>query len=72
MSTIYRCRDEIKRDKRTETIKTKITNNVNNLTTSMLEEPGLWIRPEFQTLRNLVDAASRNTTTFPKTQEHNP
>ena len=65
-STIRHCRDETKRYKRAETKRTKIVNNVNNLTTAMLEEPGLWIRPEFQLLRNFVDAVSRNTATFPK------
>ena len=41
-------------------------NNVNNLITTMLEKPGLWMRPEFQTLRNFVDVVSSSTATFSK------
>ena len=42
--------------------------NVNNLTTTILKEPNMRTRPEFQNVRNLVDAASilkcsKNTST---------
>ena len=46
-STIHRCRDETKRNERTESKRTKIISNVNNVTTTILEDPGLWTRPEF-------------------------
>ena len=66
MSTIHRCRDETKRDKRVETKRTKITNSINDLRNDMLEEFGSWVRPEFRTLRNFVDVVSNNTAIFPK------
>ena len=44
-STTHRCRDEIKRDNRTESKRAKIIDNVNNLITAMLEEPDTWKHP---------------------------
>ena len=41
------CRDKAKRDKSMESKIMKITNNVSDLTTAILEEPIMWMRPEF-------------------------
>ena len=71
-STTHYCGDETQRDKRIEPKRTKITNSVNNLRTAILEDSGSWVRPEFQTLRNFVDATLRNPAKFPKTREHHP
>ena len=62
----HRCIDEAKRDKATESKRMKIINNVNDLTTDILEEPKIWVRYEFQNLRNFVDAVSNNPSKFPK------
>ena len=65
-SNSHRCRHEIKRDKLTEEKTIKIINNVNNVKKDMLEEPSLWVRPEFQKLRYFVDIASNNPSKCPK------
>ena len=65
-ATTPSCRDEKKRDKREKSNRTKSINNFNNAITSILEEPGLWMRPEFQTLKNFVDGVSSNPAIFPK------
>ena len=43
-STTHRCRDDAKREKRAESNRTKIIDNVNNLKTTILEESGTWKR----------------------------
>ena len=57
----HRCRD-----KREDSKRTKTTNNVNDLTTALLEQPSMWMRPEFEQLRNFVETAPRNPETLPK------
>ena len=44
-STTCRCRDETKRDKRTESKRVKTIINVDNLTTAVLEDPDTWTHP---------------------------
>ena len=46
-SSSHFCRDEVKREKREDSKRMKIINNVTNLTTAMSEKPSMWMLPEF-------------------------
>ena len=43
---------------------TRKINNVNNLTTAMLEKSSMWTRPKFKPIRNFVETASCNPLIF--------
>ena len=60
----HRCRDEIKKDQALDTKRMKIVNNVNNVTKAILEQPSLWHRPEFSTLRDFVQTVTNNPSKF--------
>ena len=53
--TYHRCIDEVKREKSFDSKRSKIVSNVNNIEKNMLEESILWSRPEFATIRHVVD-----------------
>ena len=60
----HRCRDEIKKDKALDAQRSKIINNVSNIAKATLEEPRLWARLEFSTLRDFTHAVTNNPSSF--------
>ena len=61
----HRHRHEIKRNKVIESKRSKVENNVNNVTKAVLEEPRLCSRPEFINVRNFVEIVPNNLSKFP-------
>ena len=56
--------DEVKRDKVSHTKKESVLETIENITLEIVDDPSLWIKPEFGALRRFVHKVSSHPLVF--------